>query len=167
MRLIFRGQIRALHSLWDRYCNAADIDRSREARMAWASQKLGHAVHTFSALTSGEAAQLIDALKRELLGRPVTPPRRPRMDREQAEHFALDGRKGYTPRVEQLAAPEDLAEIERLRERAGMTAEEFQRWLRGRSSPVSGGRILTKAHANRCRWALKAMLRRKELERVS
>lgn len=149
-------QVRALQSLWSRYADAADLDKSRETRLQWAAQQLGHEVASFSELTGRESGLLIDELK-GALGQPV---RRRRMDREAAEHFALDGRKGYSARVEMLATAEDLAEIERLRERAGLTAEEFEHWLRGRSSPVGGGRILTKAHANRCRWALKSMARR-------
>jgi hypothetical protein len=140
---------------------------SRETRLQWAAQQLGRAVASFTELSGAEAGVLIDALKREL-GQAVTPPRRKRMDREAAEHFALDGRKGYTPRVEQMATAEHLAEIARLRERLGWSAEEFEHWLRySASSPVKGGKLLTVSAVNRVRWALKSMLRRKGLERVS
>ena len=165
---IWRGQVRALNVLFHLYArDALQLDKTRTgegraARLAWASQQVGHELTSFNDLNSGEGSQLIDTLKRAL-GQPViVPVPRRRMDREQAEAFALHGRKGRAVKVEMMATAENLAEIHALRERLGMTPEEFEHWLRSRSSPVdrSGGKLLTVSAVNRVRWALKAMLKR-------
>lgn len=73
------------------------------------------------------------------------------------------GRKGRKVKVEMMATPEALEEIARLRGRLGWTQENFEFWLKSRSSPLCGRaepKLLTISDCNRVRWALQAMLRR-------
>lgn len=164
MKPISPQQIRALQSLWSRYAQAADLDAARETRLAWAAAQIGREVASFTELRGEEAAQLIDTLKRAL-GQEVTPPvRRRRMNREQAEVFALHGRHGYQPRAEVLASEADRQEIYALAARVGMTREQCDAWLASRHSPLgrAGGKLLTMTHIGKARWGLKAMLKRGE-----
>ncbi len=158
-------QLRALQTLFALYArrslemSAADV---RTARLAWASENLGRPVTSFTELRNAEAARLLEMLKRSL-GQEVIPPvRRPR-SRQAAIGFGTHGRRNRRVDVEILAAREDLQEVDRLRERLGMMREDFETWLRSRSSPIGrrGGRELrTISDCNRVRWALKAMLKR-------
>jgi hypothetical protein len=162
-------QVRCLQTLWGRYAQAADLDDGgREKRLQWATQQLGRAVASFTELHGAEAGVLIDALK-GALGQPVSALRRKRMDREQAEVFSKHGKHGYTPEAEVLATDADREEIYLLAARVGMTREQLDTWLASRHSPLgrAGGRLLTMTHIGKARWALKSMLRRKALERVS
>jgi hypothetical protein len=162
------GQIRALQSLWARYAHAADLGDARATRLQWAAQQLGRAVASFTELSGTEAGVLIEALKREL-GQPVSAPRRRRMDREQAEVFSKHGKHGYRPEAEVMATDADREEIYQLAARVGMMREQLDTWLASRHSPLgrAGGRLLTMTHIGKARWALRSMLRRKALERVS
>lgn len=162
---ITEGQLVALQSLYERCSPRApgvSRDDARTARLAWASQQVGHDVPSFKELRANEAAALIDTLK-QALGQEVSPPVRKRLDREAAMARGVHGRKGRKARVEMMATPDALAEVERLRTRLGWTQEHFETWLRSRHSPLLGRmepKLRTISDCNRCRWALGKMLRR-------
>jgi hypothetical protein len=154
--------VQTLFALYARHSLEAAAADPREARLAWASQNLGHQVASFADLRGVEAAKLIETLKRSL-GQEVKPPIRRTRDRQTALALGTHGRRGRSVEMEILAGPEEIAAIERLRERLGMTREDFESFLRSRSSPIGrrGGRELrTVSDCNRVRWALKNMLKR-------
>jgi hypothetical protein len=158
-------QLRALLTLFSLYARRSLLlanGEERAARLAWASQQVGHEVASFNELRSNEAARLIDTLKQEL-GQEVSPPVRKRLDREAAMARGVHGRKGRKVRVEMMTSPDALEEIERLRVRLGWTAEHFETWLGSRYSPLCGRaepKLRTISDCNRVRWALQKMLRR-------
>ena len=151
-------QLKALQTLfglyWRRSLDPSDGD-VRTARLAWASQNVGRPIASFTELRTDEAAQLIDLLKRAL-GQEVRPVwRRPR-DRRSALAAGTHGRRNRKVSIEILAAPADIEEVNGLRERIGMTPEEFETWLASRSSPVNrerGAALRTLSDCNRVRWA--------------
>lgn len=155
------SQLRTLQTLFGMYASHS-LDRGRGERLAWASQHLGRTVNSFKELSADEAAKLIDALK-QALGQEVTPPRRRPRDREAAMARGIHGRRNTVVKIEVLATREDIAEVDQLRERVGMTREGFESWLVSRSSPIRGRKVpelRTVSDCNRVRWALKSMLRR-------
>ncbi len=159
---LWRGQMVALQALYGLYASREGWDADdRAERLAWASRNVGRDLGSFCELSRGEAAQLIDMMKRAL-GQEVKPAGR-RLDRDAAMGRGSHGRRGHAVKVEVLATREALEEVDRLRERAGMTREGFESWLRSRQSPLCGraeAKLLTIADCNRCRWALLNMLRR-------
>lgn len=133
---------------------------ARDHRLAWASEIIGRDLDSFSALTSGEAAALIDALKRAL-GQAVCPPRsRRRPDREEAHAYGTAGRRNASTNEIRLVDAATLALIDDLVKQLGWTQERLQGFLRSRVSPVRSGAIRTLPEANRVIWALKNMIRR-------
>jgi hypothetical protein len=158
-------QLRTLQTLFGLYArrslDAAD-GNLRAERLAWASQNVGRTLASLNELHGDEAARLIDMLK-QAVGQEVKPAwRRPR-DREAALAAGTHGRRNRPVKVEMMAAPEDVEEVHQLRERVGMTREQFQTWLMSRSSPIRGRgktELRTISDCNRVRWALKAMMRR-------
>lgn len=156
--MISAAQVRALQTLCGRvFGGEAD---PRAARLAWVTAQLGREVASFKELRFDEAGQLIQSLKTSL-GQPLMPPRR-RPSRELAMALGTAGRRGFASAIEMMAGSDDLAAIHELRQRVGMSEESFANWLgSSRSSPTRGRRELrTLADINRCRWALKSMLRR-------
>jgi hypothetical protein len=154
--------MKTLQTLWSVYSHRFDCPDGdpRAARLEWASQHLGRSIDSFRDLTGFEAARLIDALKLAV-GQEVNVPRKPPRDRQSAIARGTHGRKGRVIPIAVLATPDDLSEISALRERVGLTQEQFEAWLGSRRSPTHRRRVLrTVADCNRVRWALKAMLRR-------
>jgi hypothetical protein len=159
-------QLRALQTLFGLYARhsleAAGAD-PRAARLAWASQNLGRVIASFTELCAAEAAKLIGALKRAL-GQEDKPPMPRARSRAIARALGTHGRKNQFIETQILAGPAEIAAVERLRERLGMGREDFESWLRSRSSPLGqrgGTGLRTMADCNRVRWALKAMLRKR------
>ncbi len=162
---ISRRQLRALQTLFGLYARrsieaAAD---ARTVRLEWASKSLGRAIASFSELRGGEAAQLISTLKQSLGQESRRAPRR-RPGREAALAAGTHGRKNRRVDVEMMATRKDIEAVDEMRQRLGMTQEDFESWLKSSSSPI-GGRAVpalrTVADCNRVRWALKAMLKRR------
>jgi hypothetical protein len=159
------SQLRALQTLFSAYARRSlDVSGGdlRAERLSWASQNVGRALASFKELRSNEAARLIEILK-VALGQEVKPAWRHPRDRHAALAFGTHGRKNRTVKVEMIATPADIEEIQQLRQYTGMTEEDFKSWLKSRSSPI-GQRpepvLRTLSDCNRVRWALKAMLRR-------
>jgi hypothetical protein len=139
-------------------------ESTREERLVWAAQQLGRRdLASFNDLSSGEAAQLIATLK-QALGQP-TRRRRPR-SREVCQALGTHGRRGHVVEIAMMASPTDLAVIDDLRDQLGWTPEQFEGWLRSRSSPIHARGDLTLrtlADVNRVRWGLLALLRRQRV----
>lgn len=153
--------LQVLYSLFSEKFPAETDGGSREQRIAWASRHVGREITSFNQLTNGEAAQLIEFLK-TTLGQKTSA----RLERSRSRLLAMArgtaGRKGSVESIAIMASPEDLAEVARMRERVGMTSEQFDSWMRSRKSP-NGGRgsmLRTVADCNKVRWALKSMLKR-------
>ena len=160
------AQLRTVQTLFGLYARRSPDDvlsgDVRTARLAWASQKIERPIDSFTELHADEAARLIDVLKASV-GQAVKPPwRRPR-DRQAALAAGTHGRRNRVVNIEMLATPADLQQVDELRERAGMTRENFESWLASARSPIRGRashELRTVGDCNKCRWALKAMLRR-------
>jgi hypothetical protein len=159
-------QLRALQTLFSLYARHSLEDAGgdpRGARLVWASQNLGRAVASFSELRFNEAAKLIGALKRAL-GQEDKPPMPRTRSRRVARALGTHGRKNQFVEMELLAGPAEIAAVERLRERLDMSREDFESWLRSRSSPLGrrgGTELRTMSDVNRVRWGLKALLRKR------
>lgn len=158
--MISKAQLRALQSLCGRvFGGEAD---PRQARLDWASAQLGRAVASFRDLTFTDAVTLIGELKRSF-GQADNPQRR-RPSREVAHALGTHGRRGHVVDIAVMASPTDLAVIDDLRDQFGWTPEQFESWLRSPSSPLRGrahATIRTLADANKVRWGLQALLRRR------
>ncbi len=160
---ISQSQLRCLLTLFAAYAqHSLDLNcGGRDQRLAWASKVVGRPLSSFLDLGRAEAGALIDDLKRSL-GQEVRPAwRRPR-DRQAALAAGTHGRRGDDRSVQVMAGPEELQELDQLRERLGWTREAFEKWLVSPTSPVGGRtQLRTLADCNRVRWALKAMVRRR------
>jgi hypothetical protein len=161
---ISRNQLRALQTLFSLYARrtidaGADL---RRARLEWASDSLGRTVASFTELRGEEAARLIGTLKQSL-GQESKRARR-RLGRDAALAAGTHGRKNRRVDVEMLATREEIAVVDEMRQRLGMTPEDFETWLKSSSSPLRGRtvpQLRTVADCNRVRWTLKAMLKRR------
>src|SRR6266478_2856035 len=97
-----KGQLQALHSLFHlyapRFLDATDggvgSDAARRARLMWGSRIIGRDLSSFNALLPGEAAQLIETMKKAL-GQEIKPARRARQrrpGRDLAHAYGTSGR---------------------------------------------------------------------------
>lgn len=166
-RPITREQMIALQSLYSKWRThelPGDADR-RAARVAWASQNVGHPIASFLDLSSEEALSLIDALK-GTLGQPTAQqphPWRKIRSRDRAQSAGTAGRKDADASFVQMASADDLARIDEALRRLGWSKDRYAAWLRSSVSPLPSnvsGTIRTVAEANKVWWALKGMLRR-------
>jgi hypothetical protein len=164
-------QLKRLQALYAQYSRRSiDLDSSRECRLAWAAQQLGHPVESFSALSKSSASYLIEQLM-GAMGIASSKPRRPRRN----DHAAgTEGRSSDVSSTVTLATQQDLDRITTARSRLGWTQEQFDAWLRSARSPlakkVNGVRVpptrielRTLAQTNRVWWALKQMLKARGL----
>lgn len=135
---------------------------ARDHRLAWASEMIGRDLGSFAALTSREAAALIDSLKRAL-GQEVRQPRsRRRPDRAQAHAYGTAGRRNSSTNEIRLVDAATMELIDGLVDQLGWTRDRLQSFLRSRTSPLRSGAIRTLPEANRVIWALKNMKCRAE-----
>jgi hypothetical protein len=161
-------QITALHSLFrlyaPRFIGAAPIGRAE--RLAWASDRVGRSLTSFSDLHASEAARLIDVMK-GLLGQKIIAPssaaaKQRRPDRDQAHAYGTAGRRSEHSNTKIMVDAPTLALVDRLREQLGWNQARFESFLQSASSPVAGSVIRTLQDANRVIWAFRNMLRRAE-----
>lgn len=161
---ITRNQLKRLQVLYSQLCARTFEENTREARLAWAAQLVGHSLATFRDLSLSEARHLIDVLQGQL---GVKYPAQRRHGRDDADRHGRDGRRdgGDLAATPQMVNAGDLATIEEYFTRLGWTRERFDAWLRSPHSPLkaSSPAIRTKAEANRVRWALKGMLQQRGL----
>ncbi len=165
---LWRSQLVALHSLFHlyapRFLNTANggSDAARGARLAWASGIIGHELSSFSDLLPGEAAQLIEIMKKAL-GQEVNPAKRSRQrrpGRDLAHAYGTSGRRGETTSQIQMVDAPTLELLDRLREQLGWTRERLDAFLHSKHSPVRSGAIRTLGEANRVIWVMRSLLRR-------
>ena len=162
------GQMKRLQVLYGQHAAHAIEGTSREARMAWASDRVRRPLASFKDLTGQEADSLIDELQGQL---GIKAPRKRRPKREQARRQGLDGRRDGAEfsAQPQIVSAADLAVIESYYQRLGWTREQFDAWLASPRSPL-GRRarpsIATLFDGNRVRWALKRMLQQRGLWEV-
>jgi hypothetical protein len=155
-------QIRRLQTLYSAVISRElGSDNSREARLAWASNAIGHSVESFSDLTSAEAKHLIDNLQSEIGQAETEPALSGRLDRDRAQAAGTEGRKNDPRDVTTLVSPDDLQRVHDAVARLGWNQNQFEGWLRSSSSPLKGAMAIhTLGDANRVWWALKNMLKR-------
>jgi hypothetical protein len=152
------SQLRRLQTLWGLFCRQSSTDASdREARLSWASGAIGRPISSFKDLTSDEAIAAIDAMQKHL---PAELLWKKRPARRAAHAYGVAGRRGRTETEIRLVDAETLRLLDALVGKLGWSREQFDGFLRGKSSPVRSGSIRTLAEANRCIWAIKNMLRR-------
>ena len=152
------SQLRRLQTLWGLFCRQANLDATdRDARLSWASGTIGRQICSFKELSADEAITAIDAMQKHLPAELLT---RKRPARHTAHAYGVAGRRGRTETEIRLVDAETLRLLDTLVGKLGWTREQFDGFLRGKSSPVRSGSIHTLAEANRAIWSIKAMLRR-------
>lgn len=164
------AQLTALHSLFrlyaPRFLGTARIERKE--RIAWASDRVGRSLASFSELHTDEAARLIDVMKGMLGQRIIAPSRKAaqskwrRPDRDHAHAYGTAGRRSTRSNERTIVDSPTLALVDRLREQLGWNQSRLEAFLHSQHSPVSGGVIRTLQDANGVIWALRKMLRRAE-----
>jgi hypothetical protein len=152
------AQLRRLQTLWGLFCRQSNLDAmDRVARLSWASDTIGRPISSFKDLSADEAITAIDAMQKHLPPELVT---RKRPARRVAHAYGVAGRRGRIETEICMVDSETLRLLDVLVAKLGWTHEQFNGFLRGKSSPVRSGSIRTLAEANRAIWSIKAMLRR-------
>lgn len=157
-------QLRRLQVLYRQYQHhSLDAGGSREDRLAWAAERIGRTIASFSDLTLDEGKQLIDGLQRALgVALPSKSPRR-RMSRYQGEKAGTEGRHDQLHTETTLAGDKDLRRIQRELTRLGWDQTRLDAFLASPRGPNGHSTaIRTLGEANRVYWALKRMASRKE-----
>ena len=157
-RPINPAQLKRLQVLYGQLAHREiGMSTARDARLAWAGQRLGRSVTSFSLLSAGDAGFLIDSLQQQL---GVKVPPRKRLDRDQARRAGLDGRRdgGEFAEAPQMATSSDVARIQNILDQLGWSLETYAKFLHSSRSPLSkraDKSIRTTADANKVWWALK------------
>lgn len=165
--MISKPQLGRLQTLYSQYAaHEAGAGATREARIAWAEERLGRRIASFKELSVDDARFLIDELQGSLGIAPTRASAKPRLDRDQARRAGLDGRKDGAEFASspQMATAADLARIERLLARLGWDQNGLRRFLDSAKSPFArrgDKQIRTTSDANKVWWALKSIARRK------
>jgi hypothetical protein len=152
-------QIRRLQVLYKQYeAHTLDVGAKREDRLAWASERCGRVIASFSGLTLEEARRLIDTLQGILGVRlPSKVPRR-RKDRRAAQNAGTMGRHDQVNEEDVLVGDTEIRRIQREMDRLGWTQTRLDAFLASPSGPnARRATIRTLADANRVYWALKRM----------
>ena len=159
------GRLQTLYAQFARH--EIGVGTDREARIRWASERLGREVSSFKDLSSQDAGFLIDSLQSHL---GVKMPPTKRLRRDQARRAGLDGRKDGAEYQDapQLATTADLARIQRILHDLGWDEATFRRFIESERSPLArrGDKtIRTTADANKVWWALKRVAQSKGIWR--
>jgi hypothetical protein len=143
------------------------LHKSKESRLAWATELLQKPVVSFTKLTSDEARRLINSAC-GALGIPFAAPKP--YDRTKARRRALDGRHDGQEFADQpqIVSAAALAEIATLYAELGMDKARFDAFMQSRLSPLGAGKwqIRTAADANKVRFGLLGMIRRQDAKKV-
>ncbi len=159
---ITKPQIARLQVLYGQFSRREiGVGAGREARIAWATERLQKPVASFSDLTVDDAGYLIDQLQ-QALG--VKAPLKSRPGRAQARRAGLDGRKDGSEFQDapQIATSADLGRIHRLLAQLGWDQMRFVSFLASGRSPLArraDKTIRTTSDANKVWWALKRIAR--------
>jgi hypothetical protein len=159
-------QLKKLQTLYSQFAaRSGDArTRTREERLLWASIVCNRDVASFGELTRKEAKKCIDTLQQAGAKAPDSPAQH----NGTAEAVPLQGSSEpdtTEPPSEDGEANSGLA-MDQERARLGWSVEMFASWLRSPRSPLgnrSQPQIRTVAEANRVRWALMRMLKRRGL----
>ena len=182
MTKITKPQLKRVQVLYGQFAaRSYDAGSSREARMAWASEQLGHLVGSFSDLTKDEAHKLIDTLQGGLGIAPSPRRRRPRTNDRAA---GMEGRKSEdtnnadaavrSAQVRTMPTQADLDRIQNALQRLEWSTAQYEAWLRSVRSPLARKMGKTRVaptditlrslhDTNRVWWALKQMLKARKL----
>lgn len=155
-------RLQVLYSQYERHSLDAP-GKSREDRLRWAAERVGHPVASFRDLSADEGRALIDTLQGLLnVKAPSRTPRR-RMARKAAEKAGTEGRRDQKHNETTLASADDLARIQQELTRLEWDQFRLDRFLLSSRSPLKGRtRINTLGDANKVYWALKHIPARKE-----
>jgi len=158
------AQLRRLQTLYSQFeRHTLDVDRGREARIAWASENCGRAIASFSDLTLDEARSLIDKLQGILGVKAASKTPRRKMSRRAAENAGTAGRHDQKHADVTMAGEDEVKLIQRDLSRLGWDQATLERFLVSPKGPLQGRtKILTVADANKIHWALKHITPRKE-----
>jgi hypothetical protein len=167
MSKITGPQQKRLQVLYGQFArHSIGVGADRAARIAWASEQLGHSVASFSELSKDDATRLIDTLQGGLGIAPTKKARRPRRNDQAA---GTEGRKAVAAKTVTLATAEDVERIQNALTRLGWSQAQYEGWLRSPRSPLarkvgkdriapSDITLRTRFETNRVWWALKGML---------
>lgn len=150
-------QLRRLQVLYGQYAaRSLDAAPSREGRLAFAAQRIGRPIASFSELTLDEGKRLIDGLQAALgVKMPSKTPRR-RMSRKDGEKAATEGRHDQIHAETTLASPADHRRIAGELARLGWDDQGLANFLASKRGPLAGrAAIRTLGDANKVYWALK------------
>lgn len=157
-------RLQVLYGQYERHSLDAP-GKSREERIAWASNQVRRPIATFKDLTIDEGIRLIDNLQRALnVKAPSKTPRRSRpRDRKSAEKAGTEGRRDQLHTESTMASADDFARIQAQLTRLGWNQAGLDRFLLGSRSPIKGRTVIrTLGEANKVYWALKHIPARKE-----
>ena len=138
--------------------------QAKESRLAWASERTGRTIQSFSELSFSEAQLLIDFIQ-NALGVKAPAKKKQRLGRRAAQQAGTAGRRdAETTNETIMASPADLARIAHVLSLLGWEQALLEAFLRSPRTPLRGRAnpcIRTLADANRVWWALKRMAVRK------
>jgi hypothetical protein len=172
MTAITKPQLKRVQVLYGKFAaRSLDAGTSREARMAWASEQLGHLVSSFSDLTKDEAHKLIDQLQGGLGIAPTPRRKRPRSNSQAA---GTEGRRDGAANTLTMPTQQDWDRIQNAQTRLGWSVTQYEAWLRSVRSPLARKMGKTRVaptditlrtlhDCNRVWWALKQMLKARGL----
>lgn len=165
MATISTPALRRLQTLYAQFeRRSLDGDTSREARLAWATERLGKPVASFSALTNADGKFLIDALQLSMNIAETAPSKRQYKSTRDRQKEGTEGRRDQIhPDTTLLAGDERVFQlIQQEMTALGWNKERLLAFLRSPSGPNHGrDTIRTLGDANRIHFALKLMSRRK------
>jgi hypothetical protein len=172
MSKITKLQLKRVQVLYSQFAaRSFDAGPSREARIAWASEKLGRSITSFSDLSKDDAHKLIDTLQGGLGIAPSPRRRRPRTNSQAA---GTEGRRDNTANMRTMPTQEDWDRIQNALTRLQWSTAQYEAWLRSVRSPLARKMGKTRVaptditlrtlhDTNRVWWALKQMLKARGL----
>ena len=150
-------QLKRLQVLYGQYCHhSLDTSNTREDRLAFASERIGRSIASFSDLTLEEGKKLIDGLQSALgVALPSKTPRR-RQTRRDGEKAGTEGRHDQIHNETTLVGDKDIRRIQREMDRLGWDQSRLNAFLASPRGPnARSTAIRTLGEANRVYWALK------------
>jgi hypothetical protein len=167
--LISNPQRTRLQILYGQYAaRSFDVEKPRDARLAWATETLGRPVLSFSKLTGDEGKQLIDHLQAVLGLAETAPSRRRRISKRDAQKLGTEGR---ADQIHDETTMVDGSEPIFTKIRQSMTVlgwdeSRLKAFLRSSRGPNNGrDTIRTLGEANKVHWALKNVVAYQEKTR--
>ena len=137
---------------------------AKAARIAWASERTGRTIRSFSDLTFAEAQLLIDWLQ-GVMGVKAPAKKKQRLSRSAAQQAGTAGRHDAAQTNETtMASSADLARIAHVLTLLGWEQALLEAFLRSSRTPLRGRSnpaIRTLSDANKVYWALKRIAERK------